>query len=429
MALCPTVIARPLPHCHCEAEGRGNLDDHNARRSSLRLRPQRPFPSHARLPRCARNDRGRMALCPTVIARPLLYCHCETPTPLSLRDPYPTVIARPLPHCHCEAEGRGNLDDHNARRSSLRLRPQRPFPSHARLPRCARNDRGRMALCPTVIARPLLYCHCETPTPLSLRDPYPTVIARPLPHCHCEAEGRGNLDDHNARRSAPGSNGRSRPTRDCRAALAMTEGGWLFALLSLRDPYPTVIARPLPHCHCATPTPLSLRGRRPWQSRRPQRAALRPRLQRPFPSHARLPRCARNDRGRMALCPTVIARPLPHCHCEAEGRGNPDDHNARRAAPGPNGRSRPTRDCRAALAMTEGGWRFALLSLRDPYPTVIARPLPHCHCEAEGRGNPDDHNARRSSLRLRPQRPFPSHRDCRVAGAPRNDSRGSASRD
>ncbi len=206
---------------------------------------------------------------------------------LSLRDPYPTVIARPLPHCHCEAEGRGNLDDHNARRSALRLRPQRPFPSHARLPRCARNDRGRMALCPTVIARPLPYYHCETPTLLSLR------------------------------------------------------------------------------------------GRRPWQSRRPQRAALRPPpAPTAVPIPSRLPRRARNDRGRMALCPTVIARPLPHCHCEAEGRGNLDDHNARRSAL----RLRPQRpfpshrDCRAALAMTEGGWLFALLSLRDPYPTVIARP-------------------------------------------------------
>ncbi len=196
------------------------------------------------------------------------------------------------------------------------------------------------------------------------------------------------------------------------ALLAMTVGGTERpADLSLRAPIP----------------PLSLRGRRPWQSRRPQPTAVRP----------------RSDPA--AVGPSIeIAASLALLAMTVGGTERPADLSLRGRRPRQSRRSQPTavrtRSNPAAvgpgvgiaaslalLAMTVGAsaatW-FLPLSSRAPRRPVIASAHPSPVIARPKAAAISSITTNGRSPSLRPGGRWPKHRDCRVACAPRDDRWG-----
>ncbi len=238
---------------------------------------------------------------------------------------------------------------------------------------------------PSVIAAVPPHRHCGASTP--------TVIARPPPHCHCEAEGRGNLDARENGRPSPAAGAPlagAGAQRDCRAALAMTDSEGAMTDEAGATTCAVIAALP-PHRHCgastptviaALPPPLSLRGLHPTVIARPKAVAISTpgrTAARPRPPERPAVGCGRRDcRATLAMTdeegamtdeagapaprslrrfpPPSLRRFHPHCHCEAEGRGNLDARENGRPSPAagaPLAGAGARRDCHAALAMTD----------------------------------------------------------------------------
>ncbi len=148
-------------------------------------------------------------------------------------------------------------------------------------------------------ARNVNNCHCEERQRRG--NPVAWANGRPPPNCHCEAAGRGNPDawangrPSSGRRSALGR--RLWSTRLPRFARNDREKCPQRQQLSLRRAIATRQSRCLGE---RPPAPqLSLRGRRPWQSRRlGERPPGRRGAERRWRRSTRLPRFARNDRGK-----------------------------------------------------------------------------------------------------------------------------------